>query len=820
MKFIDNETKTEIDLDNENSKNALSNPRYTPVDKIKSYAVKAEDGIYDFTDLNKAREFAQKTKSEILTHHDDLVQGFKDSTLATVGAGVAGVARGVTFGLSDLAARGIQEATGLPLAENLNALEEASPIVSGVGEAAGMIVPAFFTGGASTPLSASAKAASFGVKAAEKIATRAGESIAEKIGSKVAGKVAESAVRGAEYGVGTGISDISLADTPILSAKSAGDLATSALFGAAFDVGTLGVGTAIKKAWKGSKGVAELGTKIAKDSIPGMEGVDNKLVDVISKGDKEVKDILMMGTKGREKLKNSSVLPAIENINTVKKEIDKVTKDYYAQSLEELKNTADYNLLDATPFKSKLDELIATPKTNPTIKGEVQRIRDIFEVETAKITDRANEIAKTANIPSADADKLTKELVGMQVDILEDLKQRLSTRIRMYEKNPLTGVTRDELIGLKSLQNDLKSTFERAGTGTKYQEMQENYRKSKNLQDFINFYKKDGSINSAKFNRNLKPTMLNEGTAAQWETDLKNAMGSLPPNLLSDAHSTAISSSIEGLKKNIKNKDLLKKLEATNSMNGVGNLKAMGLGYFLGGPVGLGVAAMNPGNWIGSVDAVSGTLRSSAYKAIEEKTKQAFQNFISKPIGAYKKGHYGVNAAFDVFATKLANDWRNPSNYETFIDKMSNYNPELNFKNSDSYTEDVMMKAAEINQYLGSKAPQIKEGEFKKIAPTPTELNKFALQVTAATQPLKVLQDAMENSARINPIQMQVLQELYPDLVVNTLGTDITQFVPRTGGLKTYQEIYKKDEIERKNSKKSDGVKLTEPSNIQRATTR
>ena len=130
-------------------------------------------------------------------------------------AATAGVFRGLTFGLSDAglaALPGIDE-------EDLRNLEEYNKAESMTGELAGMIVPAFFTGGASAAVSGSsiaARAALASGKAMRGVAKYTPAGVTAKVGQKVTGRVmgaipegaslTQKAMRtGAALGVGGGV---------------------------------------------------------------------------------------------------------------------------------------------------------------------------------------------------------------------------------------------------------------------------------------------------------------------------------------------------------------------------------------------------------------------------------------------------------------------------------------------------------------------------------------------------------------------------------------------------------------------------------------
>lgn len=130
-------------------------------------------------------------------------------------AGLAGVARGVTLGGSDLAARLLG---GEDAAIGLEGLRDVNPGVSFGSELLGAVAPALLTGGAATPAG---------------LAARAGRGVTAAAGGGVRGALAGGAVEGALYGVGGGVTELSLSQDPLTLERAASTLSSGALFGAA-----------------------------------------------------------------------------------------------------------------------------------------------------------------------------------------------------------------------------------------------------------------------------------------------------------------------------------------------------------------------------------------------------------------------------------------------------------------------------------------------------------------------------------------------------------------------------------------------------------
>jgi len=140
----------------------------------------------------------------------------------------AGLLRGGTFGLSDVAARAIG---GQEAAQNLRILEELSPKASTAGEVTGAVASL------ATPVGAGRIAAKVGTKVSEatigKLAAKYG---ANSVLTRAAQMAAGTAIEGALFGTGDVISQAAL-DDPELSAQSA--------------LSTIGMGAAIGGAFGG-----------------------------------------------------------------------------------------------------------------------------------------------------------------------------------------------------------------------------------------------------------------------------------------------------------------------------------------------------------------------------------------------------------------------------------------------------------------------------------------------------------------------------------------------------------------------------------------
>lgn len=162
-------------------------------------------------------------------------------------AGAEGLARGVTFGLSDIAQGAL-----LDNEADILGRQQAFPTLSTATEVAGAIAPALLTGGTSAGVSAGAKGAGLATKAAlltpagataklalgaESLVARGVENLAAKgvLGKAAAAAAkagAQGAVEGALYGAGQRVSQDFLSDTEITAERILVGAGEGALLGA------------------------------------------------------------------------------------------------------------------------------------------------------------------------------------------------------------------------------------------------------------------------------------------------------------------------------------------------------------------------------------------------------------------------------------------------------------------------------------------------------------------------------------------------------------------------------------------------------------
>lgn len=209
-----------------------------------------------------------------------------DTVGGVAGAGAAGAARGLTLGLSDAAMVGLG---GEGMRKQLQKAQKYAPVASAVGEGAGMLAPALFTGGASAEAGALARLGrgattiSRGATAAAETGGRLAERGVIGLGAEAGGKVAgaakvlaTNAIEGGAQGIGQAISDASIKGEPIEVEKILAHGGKAALLGAGLGGalhGTVGLA---------KSGLSKAGGAIKDGVVNATEAAREKLVNKIA----------------------------------------------------------------------------------------------------------------------------------------------------------------------------------------------------------------------------------------------------------------------------------------------------------------------------------------------------------------------------------------------------------------------------------------------------------------------------------------------------------------------------------------------------------
>lgn len=193
-----------------------------------------------------------------------------------IAAGAAGVARGATIGLSDIAAEGVDALAGTDITGELQALREVNPNATALGELGGAIAPLFMTGGGSGALRLGVEGATLaregragtsvlgtllrGVSApargVEGLATLAESGVLRALGTEASESLAAralgrglslgagGAVEGAAMGVQQSLTDSALLDEPLTAQQLLANVGLNTLLGGATG-GILGTGGSV-----------------------------------------------------------------------------------------------------------------------------------------------------------------------------------------------------------------------------------------------------------------------------------------------------------------------------------------------------------------------------------------------------------------------------------------------------------------------------------------------------------------------------------------------------------------------------------------------
>lgn len=193
-----------------------------------------------------------------------------------VTAVIGGVGRGLTVGLSDVAAHALG---GDQAARELSTARQAYPTTSTLSEVGGAIAPALMTGGESLAASL-AEATPIGRVA--QLGSRIG-ALGEDAGvvGRIGAKIAGGAVEGGIMGAGQGVSELALDDQPITWERAVSAISSNALLGSAIGGaggalgGTLEYGlgkakTAIDDAITKRAAMADVGADVVSMDAPAL----------------------------------------------------------------------------------------------------------------------------------------------------------------------------------------------------------------------------------------------------------------------------------------------------------------------------------------------------------------------------------------------------------------------------------------------------------------------------------------------------------------------------------------------------------------------
>jgi hypothetical protein len=270
IKLFNRSTNKAESVDHDKVDELISTGSYefVPGSRINVLSPDGQAGTIDATEAVDAIGSGFKFDTAKMQAERKLMEEYDDKN---VQAGLAGIARGVTLGASDVALRGLGVS-----ADHLRRLDEANPSLSLAGEVAGTIGGVLATGGGSAAASGAAAAGKTALGAAAKATTKAGmaaeramaaslkhagidasKSLAQKIVANSAPTVARGAVEGSLIGAGDVISEHALgrADLNAENLMAAGGI--GAVIGGSGNLLFKGLEVAVPKALKATKGAGE-----------------------------------------------------------------------------------------------------------------------------------------------------------------------------------------------------------------------------------------------------------------------------------------------------------------------------------------------------------------------------------------------------------------------------------------------------------------------------------------------------------------------------------------------------------------------------------
>jgi hypothetical protein len=293
----------------------------------------------------------------------------------------AGVARGVTFGLSDVALRSLGVSK-----DTLANLKKYQPGLSLTGELTGAIGPTLLSGGvggvataarlASAPVRAVAKAGQLAEGAlARRFVSEAAKGSARKVLEGAATKGLGSAVEGLAYGAGQVISEAALGDPKEVAENAVATLGVSALLGGAFGAGTKIAGAVVK-------GTAETLKPQLKNLKQNLIGISDDAAKTILEKPEQVRGLAQYGDDVDEIFKNFATEKSAQASTARYDLIEKVkseVKDLIEKNGLQGKSVSVSSLLDAIDeTKSRI-----SPRGKAVTKEVQSSLKNLNQIENS-----------------------------------------------------------------------------------------------------------------------------------------------------------------------------------------------------------------------------------------------------------------------------------------------------------------------------------------------------------------------------------------------------------------------------------------------------
>lgn len=428
----------------------------------------------------------------------------------------AGVLRGGTLGLSDVAMTGMGSLVGKgeEVQQALKATKDVNPLASTTGQIAGTVGATILSGGALGAAGTAAKAIDTGARTA-----LAAQGVG-KVGQAIGGLGAE----GALWGLGEGISEATLSGNPDTAVDSiVSNIGLGALVGGTFGLGMSGVSAAspyFKKALDSSLSAVEglsrgaLNQTAKKIIAPVMrlqgkaeaadafvDVINNRpLAESIASGSLDEFEQILKETKTLTKQVNTE---STSLSSQIKNAVKTATKDE-AQAIKGLITTADGDIRkalvnaqdDLTRWGAEYDVYRDTLKTNPPVYGQsLLKMIEKDAINMSKMGGQAKVVGQDIlNRTKAYANNLSE---GSEADLLY-LVKRLT---RPGNRVGIDGTAHKLAKDLHEVTNDFLVKHPNPGISRHWTEYNKTYAAKSQLEDVIKRTAKlDGGINNILFN--------------------------------------------------------------------------------------------------------------------------------------------------------------------------------------------------------------------------------------------------------------------------------------------------------------------------------
>lgn len=656
-------------------------------------------------------------------------------------AGLAGAARGLSLGISDV---GLVK-SGLVSPETLKGLQEANPISSGAGQLAGGAGLISATGGAG--------------------GLTEGAGLATKLGA--------SAVEGGAFGLGNAISDYAMGDPNLNAQKIAAHIGAGALFGIGAGSLAEGIRAVLPEA---SSAISSSLNKLTDRVTPIVEGSDNATgwADKIKLG-------LEGGVDG-PKLKARELSSNLQEIHNASK---KAATALYEEAAPANISEALKDMPTDSARQIGLDTL---NKMEGVIGGNVDEA-PLSSPQSVKIVSDLIDSAKEDIGKARSSDSVFNKLS----DIAKDID---SKKIIKFDTMPTAGQMGDQEILMNmrnAIRGDLKNNSLWGDAATHYSELSDNYSAYKNsLKNFQKSFMKletgpsgqrrfivdPGKIstffnNFGEISQDLKKQYLNEFISQA------NNLSKASENYSGFVKGTeSISDHVASLAK--KNENLTKIADVMSS-NGSSKTGLGTLGLVSWGAEMLGIPRPITGALLGmtkAYDSISNPYQTGVNLSSVFSKLKSVSDILEKTdskIASYSKSIFSENSERAISSGLAGLGDKQYNKNSSRISELANNPQQLynHLENSTKQISDVMPNISSglystISngiQFLNSKIPK-PTNELPlnaKWEATPSQKAKFNKYYQIVNDPISVLNQVKNGT--LSSEAMETLQTVHPDLL-------------------------------------------------------